>query len=93
MKVPCEDCLVYPSCNDYCDKAREFMKKLDHDIIKFQRFVKSKNGNRKKNMKEQQRLHYNHLIDTWNYSVKFLKFVELRHFGFNPGDENGRTAK
>lgn len=84
MKVPCEDCLVYPSCNDYCDKAREFMKTMNHEISKFTKYVRTRNGRKRKNMKEHQRLHYNHLVDTWNYSVKYLRVVEKRHFGFNP---------
>ena len=89
MKVPCEDCLVYPSCNNYCDKARNFMNRLDNDISKVTKYVKSKNGTRRKNLKRQKRLHYNHLVDTWNYSAKYLKVVEKRYFGFDPGEKNG----
>ena len=93
MKVPCKDCLVYPSCNDYCEKAMGFMKKMDNDIKKFTKYVMSVNGRKRKNLKDQKRLHYNHLVDTWNESVKYLKTVDKRHFGFNPfnpGEENGR---
>jgi hypothetical protein len=93
VKVPCEDCLVYPSCNDYCNKARGFMKKLDNDICKFEKYVKSNNGRQRKNLKRHKKLHYNHLVDTWNYSVKHLGVVAKRHFGFTPGDKNGRETQ
>ena len=80
MKTPCDDCIVYPTCAKTCIPLAHFKNDLDQLIEKHKKFIFSKNGHPRKHIKNQQRLHYNHLVDTWNRGAKQSDIINMRNF-------------
>ena len=78
MKTPCDECLVYPTCARTCIPHAHFNNALHNEIKKFSRFIYSKNKHIRKRIPEQKRLHYNHLINTWNRGIKQVDIILLR---------------
>lgn len=63
IPYPCEECLIHPICSRPCTPFFIYKERLEYRFFKLRDVIYTKNGNKRKHVKLQQKKHYRSYIN------------------------------
>lgn len=78
-KFKCENCLIQITCTQTCLGFTFQIMQLSNEIEKNKKKIRSKNGHRRKRLKDEHLKHFNALVKNWNRCSKIRNSIWERH--------------